>query len=32
MPESMRDWFPASDPVWLVINVVAGLDTWGCAC
>ena len=29
MPESMRDWLPASDPVWLVINVVAGLDTWG---
>ncbi|ORA21159.1 transposase [Mycobacterium aquaticum] len=27
MPESMRDWLPASDPVWLVIGVVAGLDT-----
>jgi transposase len=29
MPESMRDWLPASDPVWLVITVVAGLDTSG---
>lgn len=29
MPESMRDWLPASDPVWLVISVVAGLDTSG---
>lgn len=27
MPESMRDWLPAWDPVWLVIGVVAGLDT-----
>jgi transposase len=27
MPESMRDWLPASDPVWLVISAVAGLDT-----
>jgi transposase len=27
MPESMRDWLSASDPVWLVISVVAGLDT-----
>jgi transposase len=27
MPESMRDWLPASDPVWLVIGAVAGLDT-----
>jgi transposase len=27
MPESMRDWLPESDPVWLVISVVAGLDT-----
>jgi transposase len=27
MPESMQDWLPASDPVWLVIDVVAGLDT-----
>lgn len=29
MPESMRDWLPASDPVWLVISAVAGLDTCG---
>ena len=29
MPESMRDWLPESDPVWLVISVVAGLDTSG---
>jgi transposase len=29
MPESMRDWLPPSDPVWLVIGVVAGLDTSG---
>ena len=27
MPASMRDWLPASDPVWLVISAVAGLDT-----
>src|SRR5690625_1260634 len=27
MPESMRDWLPASDPVWLVISAVAELDT-----
>lgn len=27
LPESMADWLPASDPVWLVINAVAGLDT-----
>lgn len=27
MPESMRDWLPDSDPVWLVISAVAGLDT-----
>jgi transposase len=27
LPENMRDWLPASDPVWLVIGVVAGLDT-----
>lgn len=27
MPESMRDWLPASDPVWLVISAVEGLDT-----
>lgn len=25
----MRDWLPARDPVWLVISVVAGLDTSG---
>lgn len=25
----MRDWLPESDPVWLVITVVAGLDTSG---
>jgi transposase len=29
MPESMRDWLPESDPVWLVITVVDGLDTSG---
>ena len=29
LPENMRDWLPASDPVWLVIGVVAGLDTSG---
>jgi transposase len=29
MPESMRDWLPESDPVWLVIAVVGGLDTSG---
>jgi transposase len=29
MPESMRDWLSASDPVWLVINAVAQLDTSG---
>jgi transposase len=29
MPESMREWLPASDPVWLVIAVVDGLDTSG---
>ena len=29
MPESMRDWLPMSDPVWLVIAVVGGLDTSG---
>jgi transposase len=27
LPENMGDWLPASDPVWLVISVVAGLDT-----
>lgn len=27
MPESMRNWLPASDPLWLVIEVVSGLDT-----
>lgn len=27
LPENMRDWLPESDPVWLVISVVAGLDT-----
>jgi transposase len=27
LPENMRDWLAASDPVWLVISVVAGLDT-----
>ena len=27
MPASMREWLPASDPVWLVIGVVADLDT-----
>jgi transposase len=29
MPESMRDWLPVSDPVWLVIDVVRQLDTSG---
>lgn len=29
LPENMRDWLPESDPVWLVISVVAGLDTAG---
>jgi transposase len=29
LPENMRDWLPESDPVWLVISVVAGLDTSG---
>ena len=29
LPENMRDWLPAWDPVWLVISVVAGLDTSG---
>lgn len=29
LPESMRDWLPASDPVWLVISVVSELDTSG---
>lgn len=29
MPESMADWLPKSDPVWLVISAVAGLDTSG---
>jgi transposase len=29
LPENMRDWLPDSDPVWLVIRVVAGLDTSG---
>ncbi|HZA11194.1 MAG TPA: transposase [Mycobacterium sp.] len=27
MPENMRDWLPAWDPVWLVIKVVEDLDT-----
>jgi transposase len=27
LPENMRDWLPVSDPVWLVISVVGGLDT-----
>jgi transposase len=27
LPENMRDWLPASDPVWLMISVIAGLDT-----
>ena len=29
LPENMRDWLPVSDPVWLVIGVVADLDTSG---
>jgi transposase len=29
LPEDMRDWLPAWDPVWLVISAVAGLDTSG---
>ena len=27
LPENLQDWLPASDPVWLVIRAVAGLDT-----
>ncbi|WLP89160.1 transposase [Gordonia sp. NB41Y] len=27
LPPSMREWLPADDPVWLVIDAVAGLDT-----
>lgn len=27
MPQSMREWLPATDPVWLVISVVERLDT-----
>lgn len=27
LSENMRDWLPASDPVWLVISAVTGLDT-----
>lgn len=27
MPPSMREWLPADDPVWLVIESVASLDT-----
>ena len=29
LPENMRDWLAASDPVWLLISVVSGLDTSG---
>jgi transposase len=29
LPENMRDWLPESDPVWLVIGAVSGLDTAG---
>ncbi|MFE3729764.1 transposase, partial [Nocardia sp. NPDC059154] len=29
MPADMREWLPASDPVWLVIDAVAQLDTAG---
>jgi transposase len=29
MPASMREWLPDSDPVWVVISVVEGLDTFG---
>jgi transposase len=29
LPENMCDWLPGSDPVWLVISVVGGLDTAG---
>jgi hypothetical protein len=29
LPENMRDWLAVSDPVWLVISVVADLDTSG---
>lgn len=29
LPENMRDWLSADDPVWLVINAVAQLDTAG---
>ena len=31
LPENMRDWLPASDPVWLLISTVAELDTSGVA-
>ena len=24
LPENMRDWLPASDPVWLMISVLPG--------
>ncbi|BBX50836.1 hypothetical protein [Mycolicibacterium poriferae] len=27
LAEDMRDWLPADDPVWLVIEVVESLDT-----
>lgn len=27
LPENMREWLAESDPVWLVIRAVAGLDT-----
>lgn len=29
LPENMRDWLADTDPVWMVISVVAGLDTSG---
>ncbi len=29
MPPSMREWLAADDPVWLVIETVAALDTSG---
>jgi transposase len=27
LPPDMREWLPASDPVWLVIELIEGLDT-----
>ena len=27
LPPDMREWLPASDPVWLLIDLVEGMDT-----